>query len=277
MQHANPSDLHSHHHFAAHHAGGGDATAKKRPLATLAALRRPPIDPIVLAASLTTGPHVTRHHFHHSYGTDQALAADGAEGDSVQALTAGGAGAAGGQGLPVHGASTQMARSARLRLLKQQQEERARQPLASTSQASPSAPVKAAEKTKESPTRTSPSRSFKAGSYANCDLDDEQLAAIPSSSTSSSRPSSAANPPLPVRADPAILDDILNGVMASPGTLSSEKLLQGRTEASLYSSRQMPRSVRSQIEKEQAEARRKIALQEEEEEEKKIKVRTCLP
>ncbi|PWN45163.1 hypothetical protein IE81DRAFT_320333 [Ceraceosorus guamensis] len=40
----------------------------KRPLATLAALRRPPIDPIILAASLSSGPHVTRHHFHHSYG-----------------------------------------------------------------------------------------------------------------------------------------------------------------------------------------------------------------
>ncbi|CAO1636897.1 unnamed protein product [Parajaminaea phylloscopi] len=41
---------------------------KKRPLATLSALRRPPIDPIILAASLSSGPHVTRHHFHHSYG-----------------------------------------------------------------------------------------------------------------------------------------------------------------------------------------------------------------
>lgn len=41
---------------------------KKRPLATLAALRRPPLDPIVLAASLSSGPHVTRHHFHHAFG-----------------------------------------------------------------------------------------------------------------------------------------------------------------------------------------------------------------
>lgn len=41
---------------------------KQRPLATLAALRRPPIDPIILAASLSSGPHVTRHHFHHTYG-----------------------------------------------------------------------------------------------------------------------------------------------------------------------------------------------------------------
>lgn len=40
----------------------------RRPLDTLQALRRPPIDPIVLAASLSTGPHVTRHHFLHSFG-----------------------------------------------------------------------------------------------------------------------------------------------------------------------------------------------------------------
>ncbi|PWN47831.1 hypothetical protein IE53DRAFT_334778, partial [Violaceomyces palustris] len=39
----------------------------KRPLATLTALRRPPLDPIILAASLSSGPHVTRHHFHHSF------------------------------------------------------------------------------------------------------------------------------------------------------------------------------------------------------------------
>lgn len=55
------------------HAGPSSPTpptfaGKKRPLATLSALRRPPIDPIILAASLSSGPHVTRHHFHHSYG-----------------------------------------------------------------------------------------------------------------------------------------------------------------------------------------------------------------
>ncbi|KAE8266175.1 hypothetical protein A4X09_0g6172 [Tilletia walkeri] len=43
----------------------------RRPLTTLAALRRPPIDPIVLAATLSSGPHVTRHHFHHSFDGKQ--------------------------------------------------------------------------------------------------------------------------------------------------------------------------------------------------------------
>lgn len=47
---------------------GFDPPPKKRNLDTLHALRRPPIDPIVLAASLSSGPHVTRHHFHHSFG-----------------------------------------------------------------------------------------------------------------------------------------------------------------------------------------------------------------
>ncbi|KAL9932595.1 hypothetical protein V8E36_008712 [Tilletia maclaganii] len=68
----------SHHHLAASHlASSSDASAaiaaaldpqpSRRPLSTLAALRRPPIDPIVLAATLSSGPHVTRHHFHHSF------------------------------------------------------------------------------------------------------------------------------------------------------------------------------------------------------------------
>lgn len=50
---------------------------KRKPLATLSALRRPPIDPIILAASLSSGPHVTRHHFHHSYGEKGALGPSG--------------------------------------------------------------------------------------------------------------------------------------------------------------------------------------------------------
>ncbi|TKY90351.1 hypothetical protein EX895_000349 [Sporisorium graminicola] len=45
------------------------SSSKPRPLSTLNALRRPPIDPMVLAASLSSGPHVTRHHFHHSFGS----------------------------------------------------------------------------------------------------------------------------------------------------------------------------------------------------------------
>ena len=44
---------------------------KTKPLSTLNALRRPPIDPMVLAASLSSGPHVTRHHFHHSFGAGE--------------------------------------------------------------------------------------------------------------------------------------------------------------------------------------------------------------
>ncbi|UZJ51464.1 hypothetical protein CBS101457_000784 [Exobasidium rhododendri] len=47
---------------------GFDLQPVKRNLDTLHALRRPTIDPIVLAASLSSGPHVTRHHFHHSFG-----------------------------------------------------------------------------------------------------------------------------------------------------------------------------------------------------------------
>nr|CDI55859.1 related to RIB1-GTP cyclohydrolase II [Melanopsichium pennsylvanicum 4] len=45
------------------------SATRSRPLSTLNALRRPPIDPMVLAASLSSGPHVTRHHFHHSFGS----------------------------------------------------------------------------------------------------------------------------------------------------------------------------------------------------------------
>ncbi|KAK0529122.1 GTP cyclohydrolase II [Tilletia horrida] len=48
-------------------ASASASPASRRPLSTLAALRRPPIDPIVLAATLSSGPHVTRHHFHHSF------------------------------------------------------------------------------------------------------------------------------------------------------------------------------------------------------------------
>lgn len=53
---------------SAHLGNGFDLQQRKRNLDTLHALRRPPIDPIVLAASLSSGPHVTRHHFHHSFG-----------------------------------------------------------------------------------------------------------------------------------------------------------------------------------------------------------------
>lgn len=51
------------------YASSSSSSARTRPLSTLNALRRPPIDPMVLAASLSSGPHVTRHHFHHSFGS----------------------------------------------------------------------------------------------------------------------------------------------------------------------------------------------------------------
>ncbi|KAN0064009.1 GTP cyclohydrolase II [Thecaphora frezii] len=60
------------HSGPSYYAGSGapSPSTKSRPLSTLNALRRPPIDPMVLAASLSSGPHVTRHHFHHSFGSD---------------------------------------------------------------------------------------------------------------------------------------------------------------------------------------------------------------
>ena len=51
------------------YASSSSSSSKLKPLSTLNALRRPPIDPMVLAASLSSGPHVTRHHFHHSFGS----------------------------------------------------------------------------------------------------------------------------------------------------------------------------------------------------------------
>ncbi|KAK0552602.1 GTP cyclohydrolase II [Tilletia horrida] len=68
-----PSLQHHHNHAASPIPALSSASASassplsRRPLSTLAALRRPPIDPIVLAATLSSGPHVTRHHFHHSF------------------------------------------------------------------------------------------------------------------------------------------------------------------------------------------------------------------
>lgn len=42
----------------------------RKPLASVAALRRPAIDPLLLAASLTSNPEMTRHHFHHTFSGD---------------------------------------------------------------------------------------------------------------------------------------------------------------------------------------------------------------
>jgi len=54
-----------------------DAVPHHRALDTVAALRRPPIDPIVLAASLSSGPQVTRHHFHHTFADPQSARMSG--------------------------------------------------------------------------------------------------------------------------------------------------------------------------------------------------------
>lgn len=54
-----------------------DAVPQHRALDTVAALRRPPIDPIVLAASLSSGPQVTRHHFHHTFADPESARMSG--------------------------------------------------------------------------------------------------------------------------------------------------------------------------------------------------------
>ncbi|WFD21915.1 GTP cyclohydrolase II [Malassezia equina] len=54
-----------------------DAVPHHRALDTVAALRRPPIDPIVLAASLSSGPQVTRHHFHHTFADPESARMSG--------------------------------------------------------------------------------------------------------------------------------------------------------------------------------------------------------
>lgn len=42
----------------------------RKPLSHAGALRRPAIDPLLLAASLTSNPKMTRHHFHHAFSGD---------------------------------------------------------------------------------------------------------------------------------------------------------------------------------------------------------------
>ncbi|CAO1634439.1 unnamed protein product [Jaminaea pallidilutea] len=113
------------------------AEGRRRPLATLSALRRPPIDPIILAASLSSGPHVTRHHFHHSYGD--------------KGNTSG---------------SQQMPASQRREIAR-----KGGDPSAAT--AAPTAVGAASREPSSSPkARTSRSQSL-TGSYANCDVDDD--------------------------------------------------------------------------------------------------------
>ncbi|PWN37328.1 uncharacterized protein FA14DRAFT_159428 [Meira miltonrushii] len=138
----------------------------RRPLDTLQALRRPPIDPIVLAASLSSGPHVTRHHFLHSFGPKTE--------------------------------SKQMTRSQRAQKRREEEEEEEARQRASSSRLG-----------------TRP----RAGSYANCDAD----------------------------------DDI--GERARRANEISQSILEELGEAQTYQSKQMPRSERLKKEKEAQEAR----------------------
>ncbi|CAO1614081.1 unnamed protein product [Sympodiomycopsis kandeliae] len=121
---------------------------KRRPLATLSALRRPPIDPIILAASLSSGPHVTRHHFHHSYGDKSGC----------------GAGC-------THGASSQMPASQRKALQAQQvaadQEARANKTRAATTSS-----IQRRSTSQNRSHSGKPRSQSITGSYANCDLDE---------------------------------------------------------------------------------------------------------
>lgn len=125
---ASPSSgsIHSHNHKV--HSADRPA---RRPLDTLQALRRPPIDPIVLAASLSSGPHVTRHHFLHSFGP------------KVE--------------------SRQMTRSEREQRQREEQEQEQERQRQLAEQASSSHPSTSATHTRA-----------RAGSYANCDADDQQ-------------------------------------------------------------------------------------------------------
>lgn len=154
--------------------GLNERRPSRRPLDTLQALRRPPIDPIVLAASLSSGPHVTRHHFLHSFGPKTK--------------------------------SKQMTRSQRAQKEKEEEEEE---------EARIQAEKEARQKASSSSLGTRP----RAGSYANCDADDE----------------------ISERARRA------NEI--------SQSILEEIGEAQKYQSKQMPRSERLKMEKEAQEAR----------------------
>lgn len=157
-----------------HQPNYASSAAKSRPLSTLNALRRPPIDPMVLAASLSSGPHVTRHHFHHSFGSH----ADGSK-------------------------SQQMPASQR--------------------KAAAAAAAAAAQQSASSTSRPTQPRSRRpsaaSGSYANCDFDDFEDPTPNNVASSSS-----------VKIDPV------------PEVTDEER--------AFYASRQAPRSVRLQKQKE---------------------------
>ncbi len=166
-------------HQPSYASASSSSSSKARPLSTLNALRRPPIDPMVLAASLSSGPHVTRHHFHHSFGShshtsnSQQMPASHARPRAAASLAAGaGAGPA---------ASTSSSRF---------HQPRSRRPSAAS------------------------------GSYANCDFDDFE-------------------------------DDIPSRNAASSSALEIEPVPEVTDEErAYYASRQAPRSVRLQQQKE---------------------------
>ncbi|KAI3483459.1 hypothetical protein L1887_53686 [Cichorium endivia] len=162
-----------------HHAQFAPSASASRPLSTLNALRRPPIDPMVLAASLSSGPHVTRHHFHHSFGNHDPASK-----------------------------SQQMPASQR----------KAAAAAAAAAAASSAASQQSASPRPSKPRSRRPSAA--SGSYANCDFDDFEDA-----TPSTSKASSSA-----VKIDPV------------PEVTDEER--------AFYASRQAPRSVRLQKQKE---------------------------
>lgn len=196
----------------------------KKPLATLAALRRPPIDPIILAASLSSGPQVTRHHFHHAFGAD-------------------------GKPNPNHNhVSEQMPASERKRKLELKKKLESQQNQSSSS--STSSPVILATSTNQHQQRP------RAGSYANCDLDDDQslslgIDQLRSASSNGLSPLSQnqnplSNSPSSSLQQPQTISEEDNGMDSIPEITDEER--------AYYSSRQAPRSVRLKLEKEQKES-----------------------
>lgn len=208
---------------ASHSSSTYNPKNKKKPLATLAALRRPPIDPIILAASLSSGPHVTRHHFHHAFGAD-------------------------GKPNPNHKAvSEQMPASERKRRLelkmKLEKSRKENQAAESSSQALLSSQSAISDSTSPS---TSPSINhprLRAGSYANCDLDDDHSLNQISSPLNQSAPSPVSTSTQPITNE-----------QSQSGTIFKDDILEVTDEErAYYSSRQAPRSVRLRLEKEMKE------------------------
>ncbi|EST08690.1 GTP cyclohydrolase II, RibA [Kalmanozyma brasiliensis GHG001] len=164
-------------HQPSYASSSASSSSKLRPLSTLNALRRPPIDPMVLAASLSSGPHVTRHHFHHSFGSHAHTSNSQQMPASQRKAAAAAASAADAKGSTSAGTSSRA------------QQPRSRRPSAAS------------------------------GSYANCDFDDFDDV-IPSRNAASSSA-------IEIEPVPEVTDE----------------------ERAYYASRQAPRSVRLQQQK----------------------------